>query len=204
MTLDSELVCPECRRFWHGPPGRLPYPATGERCVDPKHASTPSPAVQPLIDPRLQEAYELGCARDPYVRGRKEAFVWKKGESHRSVMGLAYASEKKVSLATGRRWLNAEKVDDGPDNGDVEGIAVRHTQHTHGLLAVGPGEKHNPLPHVLVTGDLDQLVIRGWLYMHEIKRDEWWQAHWPHPAWGAPQHALRHLSTIPPLGGGFV
>jgi hypothetical protein len=35
MTLDVNLVCPACRRFWHGPPGRLT--ANGPYCPNPDH-----------------------------------------------------------------------------------------------------------------------------------------------------------------------
>jgi len=50
MALDPELVCPACRRFWHGPAGYIPHwygvrgYEQGGNCADPRHA-TPAPVV---------------------------------------------------------------------------------------------------------------------------------------------------------------
>lgn len=147
----------------------------------------------------LERAYAIGYGRDPYaVDPRREAFSWKTGDAHRHMMGLAHAAEQLVALRTGREWVN-ETRGRGPDPGDVDGIGVRWTECDTGGLAIRPGEttRFLFLPHALVTGStIPDLRIRGWLYMYEVRRPEWYRDDWPYPAWSAPQEYLRSVVSL--------
>lgn len=70
---------------------------------------------------------------------------------------------------------------------------VRWTRRDNGRLILRPRDDEQRR-WVLVTGELGRYVVRGWLYGHEARREEWWEA--PagrEPAWFVPQSALRPL-----------
>lgn len=48
--IDVELVCPDCRRFWHGPAGLLPFPEPRVRCSSPRHDGRRPERVEVIVD----------------------------------------------------------------------------------------------------------------------------------------------------------
>jgi hypothetical protein len=143
------------------------------------------------------EAYEIGVRDDRYANGYlADVFVRMEGQEHQHEFGMALATERLVSIVTGRRWLNQPGK-----GGDVEGLNVRWTHHDHGGLPIRTEDVDDGCPWVLGTGNtLESLVIRGWLHYGEVCLPEHWRSDWQHPAWCAPQRiGLRPLSTLPPL-----
>lgn len=77
---------------------------------------------------------------------------------------------------------------------DVGIIQVRHTQYPKGCLAFRVGDDEDDR-FVLVTGTHPEYTIRGWLFGHEIMRDEWiYDDSGKQPkVWFAPQEHLRPI-----------
>lgn len=178
MTLDVELVCPACRRFWHGPPGRLPYPRTGV-CTNEGHALKRRPPKVEVI-PAVRELRVDWLTDDDIERARDHGLaVFQKarlvGAQHRrgDFASLAANLENErhaaiAELAVARfvelPW-NASLEAGGADVGDD--IDARWTRHRRGCLIV---HVHDPPDwrYVLVRGYApDDLWLSGWIYGRE-------------------------------------
>jgi len=149
----------------------------------------------------LQAAYDLGFRTDEYATGRfSEYFTWKEGDAHRDMMGMSLAAEKLVALTTGRRWLNENQTGTLDQGEDVEGLSVRWRDRPDAELIVHRGKRPLLLPIVFVTGPtIKALVIRGWVYPHEVCQDIHWNERLPYPAWSMSQFNLHGLDSLPPL-----
>ena len=167
MALDTELVCPDCRRFWHGAPGWLPFPSPqGVYCTNPRHA-LPSPGRKPLpltgwgeivLDPDDMEWAEVvGQTRQQRreAAGHKNAHAsMDAGEDH--ILGAM--GECAYSRLSGRPWTGA-LLDIGGDN-DVDGVQVRTRREHHYDLYLWPDDKRDAW-WVLMTGHGPTFVCQG-------------------------------------------
>jgi hypothetical protein len=80
---------------------------------------------------------------------------------------------------------------------DVGRLQVRTTHHRNGCLLHRPNEEHHDDPWILVIGEGNTYHLAGWLYGHEIRRQEWLRepAGRP-PAYFAPQGSLRPFRPV--------
>jgi len=88
----------------------------------------------------------------------------------------------------------------GPEldyEGDVGHVQVRATTHPLGRLIV-KREDADGAAFVLARVTEPVVVLVGWLYGHEAKRDQWWEPTAHSPAYFVPEHALRPMDGLPP------
>lgn len=104
-----------------------------------------------------------------------------------------------MAFAKGRNLYWSGAGVDFRNESDVGKVQVRMTRHRNGCLLHRPNEAHLEDPWVLVIGEEsrdDTYHLGGWLYGHELRREEWLRAPAGRPpAYFAPQNALR---PIPP------
>jgi len=200
-------VCPVCRRFWHGPAGYVPHwygYGKGGDCTDPHHAAAaPERREDDPLLALLREAYDLGFRTDEYATGKfGEYFKWKEGDAHRDMMGMSLAAERLVAIETNRRWLNENQTGTLDKGADVDGLSVRWRERPDAELIVHRGRHPLVLPIVFVTGPrIEDLVIRGWVYPHEVCQDIHWNTKLPYPAWSMTQFNLHGMESLPPWSG---
>lgn len=167
MTLDVERVCPSCRRFWHGAPGRLPFPSPrGVVCNNEGHAlrRRPDPVVvlaDPLpvtLEATAGEVWVAETVADRIARGKRDA-PNRHAEPRRDRRGQdrdATLAEQLVARHYGEEWTGrtAGAV-------DVGGIwEVRSIVNpTYGLLI---RETDRDLPTFLVLVDDRLCHVLGW------------------------------------------
>jgi len=76
---------------------------------------------------------------------------------------------------------------------DVGEYHIRSSQHENGRLIVRP-EDDPKCKYVLLTGFEGDYIVRGFIYGHEARQDEFWMAPNNRPgAWFVPQHALKFI-----------
>lgn len=208
MTLDVERVCPDCRRFYHGPAGYIPHwygvPGfeAGGACTNPRHASAApeledSPAVWL---PRQREAYDVGVRRSLDARrsGRVHRYDWNPDpDVQRVVDGYAAVAEEEVAFQLGREWIAREA---GPDRGvDVApNIGVRWADGVGGRtsLIIHDDEPQTNIS-VLVLYIPPEHEIVGWLPVAEASSVGIWRTDVRFPAWFVPRRRLLSLDDIP-------
>lgn len=81
---------------------------------------------------------------------------------------------------------------------DVAGIEVRtRPYHTWDLIVRQDDKPERP--YALVTGRNGRYRIRGWVWGHEARKDEWWRDRGDReePCWWVPISALRGIETLP-------
>ena len=86
----------------------------------------------------------------------------------------------------------------GAVNGaDVRGVEVRTMRRHHWDLKVKL-DANDETPHVLVTGRIPHFEVRGWVFGHEAKREEWIRDYQNRgqPAYYVPQSQLRPLDEL--------
>jgi hypothetical protein len=78
----------------------------------------------------------------------------------------------------------------------LKDVEVRSTRLLGGCLIVR-GNDADDRRYVLAIVNGDQILLAGWLYGHEAKRDEWIRdPHNQRPAWFAPQESLRGMDEL--------
>ena len=180
-------MCPACRRFWHGPPGWLPWPEPqGVYCTDPRHAE-PSPGHKPrslayefeiTLPPVLWEyAEQVGLTRQSRrdAAGHRNAYASMGGDEDHI---LGACGECAYSLLSHRPWTGA-LMDIGGDN-DVDGVQVRTRRQHNYELYLWPHDKQDAW-WVLMTGDAPTFVFQGRI-------------------WGANAHADEFFTEARPMG----
>lgn len=79
----------------------------------------------------------------------------------------------------------------------AKGIRIYTTIYGFGHLLI---RKKDPDDQQVVFGrvdrDLAYVELFGWIYAHEGKRDDWWDADLPKPAWKVPKSALHDPDTL--------
>lgn len=84
-------------------------------------------------------------------------------------------------------------------NPDVGQVQVRNRYLHQYELPFRKGDDPQ-WPYVLITGKIPNFRVWGWLYGHEMQREEWWKdpGEREAPAYFAPHSALHPLSELPP------
>ena len=111
--------------------------------------------------------------------------------------GMAAVAELIVADVLGLEWTAGDKPLHQPDKGvDVgDTVQVRWSSKTNGDLLV---YAYDTAPHlVLVSGpDLHHIGARGWVWLDEARREEWWKPHFQRPCFGVPQCHLRPMRDL--------
>ncbi len=81
---------------------------------------------------------------------------------------------------------------------DVDGVQVRHTQHTTGRLIVRDNDSDEEI-FVLVTGSHPDYELRGWCFGRDAKQEKYLQRG-DHPAWFVDQSGLRNIEELICIG----
>ena len=146
----------------------------------------------------MAAAWRIGQRRNKSAgeRGAKHLYGYEPDSKEESNTHAESAvSEAMVAEATGRRWLS---VGDERDAGgeDVEGgIGVRWSPLIHGSLIIHP-EDLDHLKMALVTGNAPNGIIRGWYWVGQGKKPEWWRSDVRWPAFFVPQGVLQPISLL--------
>jgi len=173
----ADVVCPTCRRFWHGPAGQLPFPSPqGRYCENEGHALGRRPdrvqvvrrdgsvEVDWLTLDDEREAHEHARAVCEYAkraglnhsRGEFDSF-----EAEVENRRRAFLAEKAVAVFAGEPWNKVVGVRrDVPDVGaDIE---VKWRSRPNGELIIRP-EDNESWRFVLARG-WPTLTLAGWIY----------------------------------------
>ncbi len=141
----------------------------------------------------LHEAYARGVARSMACRKRDAQHRWDwhpVPEAQQIIDGESAAAEFLVAQYYSLAWLSSE--DTGPTKCDLEGgVDVHWTDRENGSLIVHAQDADDVVA-VLVTGNMPEGIIRGWLPIAEAKQPRWWRAQVRYPAYFVPQDALRY------------
>ncbi len=105
------------------------------------------------------------------------------------------AGEMATARALGRYW--GAPIGTYKRGGDVGAVQVRTRCSDDYDLLIRDRDRADDV-FVLVTGLAPNFTVRGWIYGHEARRDEWRKEHGGRPAaWFVPQSALHPLRTLP-------
>lgn len=102
------------------------------------------------------------------------------------------AAEMAAAKALYLAYTFVLEISDDPAalEGDIApGIEVRATTHRNGCLIIHPEDKDDS-KFILVTGQIPNFKVVGWLQGKEAKQDQWWRTDTGRPAYFVPQTAL--------------
>jgi len=85
----------------------------------------------------------------------------------------AIGAEIACARVLGLPWEDTPTPDKGGDIGP--GIQVRHTVRPNGRLFIHDDESDTH-KFYLVTGNFPAYNVRGWVFGHDGKKDQWWDA----------------------------
>lgn len=121
------------------------------------------------------------------ARNRQHRHSWRGGDVWEiDIQGAA--AEMAVAKAVGRYWTDTADPDYEGDVG--QNVQVRWTARPDGSLLLHPDDKPEHA-FVLVTGQIPQFEIRGWLWGAHGKDPRFWREDTGRPAFFVPQAALR-------------
>jgi hypothetical protein len=186
VTLDVEVVCPACRRFWHGPPGNLPFPSPrGVLCRNEGHALArrPDPVTvvrvrDVLVDFLTSEDVEevvdhaeavVAFAEAEHLSDRRGYDPGGHAENVENTFN-GFVAEKAVAAYLGEPWRKfvGRGAGDLPDVG--EDVEVKWRSRSDWDLIVEPAKAraHREWSFVLARGVLPALYLSGWAFGWEV------------------------------------
>lgn len=147
-----------------------------------------------LTNPEMVIAAAAGCMRQIMnVRDGREHLYGNNGEDCWTDHIEGAGAEMAVAKHTGQFWNGAVgqfKAD------DVGVLQVRQTGHDRGCLILHHKD-HGDKPFILVTGQMPNYTIRGWLYARDGKKREHWRTQGVrHPAFFVQQKYLFDFSEL--------
>ena len=137
---------------------------------------------------------------DRYVRalkdGREDAHgLEQKGADGLALHVLGAAGELAFAKATNRFWSGSIDTFSNPDVGAIQ-VRTR-SKHDYELLVRVKDD--DEAIYVLVTGQIPEFRVRGWMFGKEAKRKEWALTHGDRPsAFFVPHDEMRAIEDLCP------